>query len=54
MATQKVLEQFLYQVDATDPLIILAVCVLLGSLATAATLLPARRAAKLDPVTALR
>ena len=54
MATQKVLEQFLYQVDATDPLTILAVCVLLGSLATAATLLPARRAAKLDPVTALR
>lgn len=53
-ATHEVLAQFLYEVSATDPVTIVVVALLLVTVATAATLLPARRAAKLDPLMALR
>jgi ABC-type lipoprotein release transport system permease subunit len=47
-------ETLLYGVQETDPwALLLAICVLLVS-GVLATLIPARRAASLDPVTALR
>jgi putative ABC transport system permease protein len=44
----------LYGVSAHDPISLEAVALLLGGAAVAATLLPARRASRLDPATALR
>ena len=45
---------FLHDVSPSDPWTFIAVSALLATLALAATWLPARRAARLDPVTALR
>jgi predicted permease len=45
---------FLYEVSAFDPLSLLAAPILLGAIATVATYVPARRAARVDPVRALR
>jgi ABC-type lipoprotein release transport system permease subunit len=45
---------FLYDISPRDPWMFVAVSALLMALALAATWLPARRAARLDPVTALR
>jgi ABC-type antimicrobial peptide transport system permease subunit len=45
---------FLRGVTPRDPLTYAAVAALLGSIALAATWIPARRAARLNPVTALR
>jgi predicted permease len=44
----------LFQVDPRDPLIYLAVATLITLVAIAATLVPARRATRVDPVLALR
>lgn len=48
------LEGFLFDVKPTDPMVLLGVSCLLLGVATAASWLPARRAAKVDPVVALR
>ncbi|MCP3960229.1 MAG: ABC transporter permease [bacterium] len=48
------LDGFLYGVDATDPTTFAAVSILLLAIALFATYLPARRAASVDPLTALR
>jgi putative ABC transport system permease protein len=44
----------LFDVHPTDPLILAAVCAILGAVALLASFIPARRAAKVDPMVALR
>jgi putative ABC transport system permease protein len=50
----RTIETFLFGVDAHDPATILLVCVLLGICGSIAALIPARRAASIDPMEALR
>ena len=50
----RLLEQFLVQTAPTDPLALSIVSVLLIVVSTAASVWPARRAARVDPVVALR
>ena len=54
MAASHLLSSFLFGVSALDPLVLLVAAVLVLLLALAASLLPARRAASIDPVQALR
>ncbi|MFL6255009.1 MAG: ABC transporter permease [Pyrinomonadaceae bacterium] len=53
-AVTRVLGGFLYGVTASDPLTFVGVPALLGAIALAAGYLPARRAARVDPMVALR
>jgi putative ABC transport system permease protein len=53
-ALMRYMAGLLFQTRTTDPLIIAAVCVGVGAVALEASYLPARRAIKVDPVTALR
>jgi putative ABC transport system permease protein len=48
------LEQMLYGVSARDPYTFLAVTALLGAVGLLATTIPARRAARVDPMRAMR
>jgi putative ABC transport system permease protein len=54
LALTRLLAGFLYDVRPTDPLTFLAVTALLALVALTATWLPARRAARIDPMEALR
>jgi len=54
VAVAQVLSSLLYQISPWDPLTYVAVCVLLAGVAVLASYLPARRAAKIDPMGALR
>jgi len=54
LATMRALSGMLFQVDAGDPGVLLGVGAFLALVALAATYLPARRAARLDPLVALR
>jgi ABC-type antimicrobial peptide transport system permease subunit len=54
LAAARALSSFLYGVSASDPLTFVAVATLIGIIGVIATFLPARRAANLDPLAALR
>ena len=53
-AMTRVLQSLLYGVGARDPMTFVAVAVLLGAVAVLASWLPARRAARVDPLAAMR
>lgn len=53
-ALSKVVASLLYGVSATDPLAFCLSSLLLAVVALAACFLPARRATKVDPVTAIK
>ena len=53
-AVTRAVEGFLYGVSATDPVTFLGVPLLLLTVAALAAYVPARRASRVDPVTALR
>ena len=50
----RLLGSLLYEIGGRDPLTIAAVASLLGAVALAACLVPARRASRVDPLAALR
>ena len=54
LALGRVLAQMLYQVSPSDPVALIASSVMLGSAALLACFLPARRAMRVTPMTALR
>lgn len=54
IATTRVLSTFLFGVSATDPLTCTGVAILLFTAAAVASYIPARRAAAVDPIVALR
>jgi ABC-type antimicrobial peptide transport system permease subunit len=54
MAAGRFLEQILYGVEPTDPFTLAAVLLLMAGIAALACWVPARRAIRINPVTALR
>jgi predicted permease len=54
LAVSRTVESMLFGIERTDPLTFAAVSVLLGTVALAACYVPARKAAKADPIEALR
>jgi predicted permease len=54
LASSRILQSFLFGLKNTDPLSMMTVTLLLGIVAVAAALIPARRATKVDPIIALR
>jgi len=50
----RLMSSLLYGVGASDPTTFLTVSLLLGAVALVASYVPARRASRIDPLTALR
>ena len=53
-ALTRVMESLLFQVSALDPLALTIACVLILAVGLLAGFIPARRAARVDPMTVLR
>ncbi len=53
-AAVRVLSQFLYGIGPYDPVTLVAAVALLLTVALAAAVVPARRAARVDPISVLR
>jgi predicted permease len=54
LASTRILHSFLFGLKSTDPVSLIAVIVLLGMVAAVAGFIPARRAARINPMVALR
>jgi ABC-type antimicrobial peptide transport system permease subunit len=54
LAVTRVMASLLFDLSPTDPLTFVGVTVVLGAVAVLASYLPARRAARVDPIVALR
>jgi ABC-type antimicrobial peptide transport system permease subunit len=54
LASGRVLHTFLFELSSTDPFSLIAVVLTLGIVAATAGFIPARRAAKVEPMVALR
>jgi putative ABC transport system permease protein len=54
LAVGRLLQGFLIQTSPTDPTTLVGIAILLIAVSAAASLFPARRATRLDPVAALR
>ena len=54
LALSRLLEALLVEVDPADPTTYLATALALGAVATFASLVPARRATRVNPIEALR
>jgi len=54
LVLSRVLKSFLFQVEPTDPVTLIGVAVLFAGVSLMACWVPTRRAAKIDPVEALR
>jgi ABC-type lipoprotein release transport system permease subunit len=54
LAVTRFLRSLLFEVSPTDPLVLGGTCVVLVALAVVASLAPTRRAARVDPVEAMR
>jgi len=54
LAVTRLMETLLFGVSATDPVILIVIALLLFGVALTASFIPARRAAKVDPMIALR
>jgi len=53
-ASSRLLTTMLFEVKPNDPAVYLGVAVLLGLVALVASYVPARRASRIDPITAIR
>lgn len=54
LALARVMEALVFGIPTRDPVTFVVVPIVLGAIAAAATILPARRAARVDPMQALR
>ena len=54
LAAGRVIEQFLWGVESTDPFTLVGTALLLGTASVLAALVPGRRASRIDPIEALK
>jgi putative ABC transport system permease protein len=54
LATSRVLKSLLFEVSATDPIVLLGVAAVLALTALAASYGPARNALRIDPVSSIK